>query len=150
MSTGLQPDHGSDHMLPTRDRASRRRQGRGRLRGAPDVGREADWADRGSTLWGLKNGDARLGWQTVPGRVQLGTKEGCHGSDGGGVWYRGPQPLYLHDGASHSEGLCASSDVVVEWLEPVLIVDETSSRIGDDFEARTVESGAGWLKSVSL
>ena len=90
MSTGLQPDHGSDHMLPTRDRASRRRQARGRLRGAPDVGREADWADRGSTLWGLKNGDARLGWQTVPGRVQLGTKEGAMGPTAAGFGTEAP------------------------------------------------------------
>jgi hypothetical protein len=73
MPTGLQSDQGSDHMLPTRDRASRKKQARKRLRGAPNVGREADWANRGSTLWGLENG-GREGWQTVPGRVQSRTE----------------------------------------------------------------------------
>ncbi len=47
------------------------------------------------------------------------------------------------------EVLCVSSDVV-DWLEPVLIVAETSSRIGDDFKARTFENDAGWPKSILL
>ena len=110
MSTGLQPDQGSDHMLPTRDRASRREQARGRSRGAPDVGREADGANRGSTFRGPEN-TGREGWQTVPARVQTRTEEGYRGSDGSGVWYGGPQPLYLHDVVYHSEGriFCVSS-----------------------------------------
>ena len=113
MTTSLQPDQGSDHMLPTRDRASRRRQAQGRLRGAPNVGREAGGADRGSTLRVLES-TGREGWQTVPGRVQSRTEEGCRGSNGGGVWYRGPQPLYLHDGVYHGERWiwCVSSNAV--------------------------------------
>ena len=120
---------------------------RGRSRGAPDVGREADGANRGSTFRGPEN-TGREGWQTVPGRVQTRTEEGCRGSDSGGVWYGGPQPLYLHDGVYHSEGriFCVSSDVVVDWLAPVLIVTKTSSMIGDGFEARHFENGTGWAR----
>ena len=100
---------------------------RGRSRGAPDVGRAAGGANRGSTFRGPEN-TGREGWQTVPGRVQTRTEEGCRGSDSGGVWYGGPQPLYLHDGVYHSEIFCVSSDVVVDWLAPVLIVAKTSCR----------------------
>ena len=111
MTTSLQPDQGSDHMLPTRDRASRRRQAWRCLRGAPNVGREAGGADRGSALRVLESTGCE-GGQTAPGRVQSRTEEGCRGSNGGGVWYRGPQPLYLHDVVYHSRGriVCVSSN----------------------------------------
>ena len=89
---------------------------RGRSRGAPDVGREADGANRGSTFRGPEN-TGREGWQTVPGRVQTRTEEGCRGSDGSGVWYGGPQPLYLGMAVCiiQGDGSVASPQTRVYW-----------------------------------
>ena len=45
---------------------------------------------------------------------------------------------------------CVSSDVVVDWLAPVMIVAKTSSMIGDGFEARHFEEGTGWPRRSGL